>query len=394
MISPFTNTYTMKILYIIDSFQVGGAEKSLLDISSHLVGAEVVVCGVYKRDDLLHEFKSNGIPSYHLKIEGKYSWLKAFKEVCKIVEKEKPDIIHATLFRSCILSRIIGQKYSLPIINSIVSDSYGVERTSSMQTLRRVKHYYTYLLDRLTARKVNLFISNSEAIKKSYSFHLSVPESRIETIYRGRKASQYIIENKKNRREVLKTYSLDKYFIFICVGRLVESKGHFDLLKAFKQLSQKYNHTSLLIVGEGPFRKNIEKYIAINDLDKKAILLGNRDDVPSLLSISDAFVTSTYYEGLSGAIIEAMFSSIPIIASDIEPNLELIGTDKGWAFKKGEPADLLCKMELLLQNARTHDFYISNALNFAKTHLEISSVAKKYIDTYSKIINENTLSRH
>lgn len=384
----------MKILYIIDSFQVGGAEKSLLDISSHLVGAEVVVCGVYKRDDLLHEFERNDITSYHLKIEGKYSWLKAFKEVCKIVEKEKPDVLHATLFRSCIISRLIGEKYSLPVVNSIVSDSYGIERTSSMQTLRRVKLYSTFLLDRLTAGKVNLFISNSDAIKKSYSFHLGVSESKIKTIYRGRKASRYIVENKKNRREVLNTNSLDEHFIFICVGRLVESKGHLDLLQAFKQLSQKYSTTSLLIVGEGPFRKTIEEYITINDLEKKAILLGNRDDVPSLLSISDAFVTSTYYEGLSGAIIEAMFSSILIIASDIEPNLELIGTDKGWAFKKGDISDLLCKMEMLLQDVQTPDNYIANALHFAKSHLEIASVAKKYIDTYSKIINENTFSRH
>lgn len=386
----------MKVLYVIDSFQIGGAEKSLLDITSNLSGAEVVVCGVYKRDDLLQEFIKRGINTYHLNINGKYNWRKAFKVLSKVVDREKPDIIHATLFRSCILSRFIGKKYKLPVINSIVSDSYGEERLSSMHPVRRVKHYYTFLLDKVTSGKVDLFISNSNAVKRSYSSRLGISESKVVTIYRGREAGKYIksVNSEKVRKDVSPQSNLEGHFVFVCVGRLVESKGHLLLLQAFKQLSLKYPNTSLLIVGEGPFRRAIEEYISSNDLEANTILLGNRNDIPALLNISDAFVTSTYYEGLSGAIIEAMFSNLPIIASDIEPNLELVGDDRGWTFKKGDWSELHDKMELLLHNNGDSKLKVENAFKFANLHLEISAVTKKYLDTYRNLIDENTVSRY
>jgi glycosyltransferase involved in cell wall biosynthesis len=108
----------------------------------------------------------------------------------------------------------------------------------------------------------------------------------------------------------------------VSVGRLVSWKGFHLVIEAIKNLDKEVNY---LIIGEGPYRKNLEELIKRLNL-KNVYLLGRMPKSKTLKYIcaSDLFVLPSYYEGMSHVILEAMSCKTPVLASDIPPNRELI----------------------------------------------------------------------
>ena len=109
-----------------------------------------------------------------------------------------------------------------------------------------------------------------------------------------------------------------------------------------------------LIAGKGPERDRLSKMIAEQGLAEKVALIGHEEDVRGFLGILDIFVLPSYSEGMSNAILEAMASGVPIVVSDIPPNLEIFEKAKelelyiGETSKCGDYVDLARKLECLL----------------------------------------------
>ena len=121
-----------KILYLIDTLEIGGAETSILEIASRLREWDPIVISIYKGNTLKPRFEEAGIKVYSLNLEQKFGILSGLKKIGEIIKKERPDLIHATLFRAEQFSRILGPKYDIPVLNSFVNDSYSSERFNSL----------------------------------------------------------------------------------------------------------------------------------------------------------------------------------------------------------------------------------------------------------------------
>jgi glycosyltransferase involved in cell wall biosynthesis len=115
--------------------------------------------------------------------------------------------------------------------------------------------------------------------------------------------------------------------------------------------------------------------------------LGTVKNIPELLSESDFFVFPSYFEGLPGALIEAMMAKIPIICSDIPENKECVDESMCLFYRVGDQTDLLTQMEKALVltdwEARTQQ-----AFDYASEHFEIGKISKRYEETYSKLLNK------
>ena len=122
--------------------------------------------------------------------------------------------------------------------------------------------------------------------------------------------------------------------VFLNVSRLQQGKGHLDLIQAFSQIKE--SNTKLLIAGEGPQRTTLENEIKKFRIGRKVLLLGYRDDINKILKVSDYFVFPSYYEGLPGALIEAIFAKKPIIFSNIPENRECMPEEAGLKFSPGD----------------------------------------------------------
>ena len=113
-----------------------------------------------------------------------------------------------------------------------------------------------------------------------------------------------------------------------CVARLEVMKGHEYLLRAFEIINRKYRQTRLILIGDGPARQEIENLIKELQLETKVVLAGFRHDVPKLLKIMDLFVSASLKEGMPYTLIEALAAGVPVVATDVIGNRDVVGDGK------------------------------------------------------------------
>jgi glycosyltransferase involved in cell wall biosynthesis len=150
-----------------------------------------------------------------------------------------------------------------------------------------------------------------------------------------------------NRSAVREEWRIsDSTLALLFVGELAEHKQPLQLTEAIRCARGRGADVEGLLVGEGRLRRDLE-----NATDGAISLLGERDDVGTLQSAADAFVLPSLHEGLSLALLEAMASGLPVIASEIPSNREVVG-EAGILVPPGD-ASALC--EAIVQLAADHE---------------------------------------
>jgi len=100
------------------------------------------------------------------------------------------------------------------------------------------------------------------------------------------------------------------------IGRFMEQKNHMFLAEIFKSFVDKHPNAVLLLVGDGPLKKQFERRIQELELSNKVLYAGIRSDIPALLSAMDVFVFPSLYEGMPNTVIEAQALGLPCVISD------------------------------------------------------------------------------
>ncbi len=117
------------------------------------------------------------------------------------------------------------------------------------------------------------------------------------------------------RQECRNSLDIGENLLIGHVGYMDEVKNHLFLLSAFAKALKKRSDITLLLIGDGDLRPQIEEYISSNGLEKNVILLGRRSDVDKLYQAMDIFVLPSLFEGLPVTLVEAQSSGLPCFAS-------------------------------------------------------------------------------
>ena len=318
----------MKILFVQDSLGTGGAERSNACIWYFLrekkVSVKIVVLE-HRKVGIEREIIEAGFDVQFLRA-GKI--FKQVRELAKIIEHEKPDIVHSVLFKAAIRTRLA--KLIIPFfhIESLVNCTYDEVRFNDPKVNRHALWMYKHL-DKYTQKKgTDQFIAITEEVRQHYIKNLNIPLEKISVIYRGRDNNPYINKWEAVKKEVRKEFDLrDRELIFIHVGRQEFQKGHLVILKALKEVEKSLvspNITILFCGREGNASASIQEFINNNPLKTNIQWLGHRPDIPRLLVGADAFLFPSLYEGLGGALIEAQAAGLPVICSDLKVFEEVV----------------------------------------------------------------------
>ena len=374
----------MKVLFLIDTLEGYGAEKSIVQIAVNMKRVAPVFVHLYKGDKLKPYLEQQGVKVYSLNIEAKYGYNEALKQVSKIIKKEKPKILHSSLFRADMVARRLKKLFpDLILVGSFVSNSYDKRRYEQMSIVSRIKLFRTQLIDRFTTGSVDCFICNSSTIQASNTAALHVPLNKTKVIYRGRCFNDFKAAGSKTS-QLKKDLNLTDKKVFLNVGRLIKSKGQNDLLEGFRKLVEREQSYVLLIAGEGPLRPVLQKEIEGHGLQEQVHLLGYREDIPELLKVSDFFVFPSYYEGLPGALIEAIISKTPAIVSDIPEIRECFERNGALFFPPGDTQRLYEKLE---EAVELEDWKQRSdlAYQYAQANFEIKKISKEYELLYKSL---------
>jgi len=132
----------------------------------------------------------------------------------------------------------------------------------------------------------------------------------------------------------------------VMVGRFQEPKDPITLVNAWARVGPAHR---LMLVGDGPMRPEIEALILKQGLEGRVAVLGARDDVPELLRTADVFILSSHWEGMPLAVIEAMMSGLPVVATDVGGVSEaVVHGETGFLVPPGNPDALALALDRLL----------------------------------------------
>lgn len=368
-----------RVLYVIDTLEVGGAERSTLEIATRLKNWHPFICYIYQGDSVLPQYHFAASQIISLGLPGPYQFLMAAQKLSAVLDDLKPDLVVATLLRSELIARWCCNRKGIPIVGTFVSDPYGTEASQGVSSSLKWKIRFFRELNRISAKWCVGFIANSEAVKTSNSLALGIDENKISVIPRGR-----VIQNSVS---IESTDNPEKWVIGN-VGRLIESKGQLDIINALDKLVKLGWQAELHIAGEGSFRKTIESKISSLELDTNAKLFGSVLDMSGFYRSCHMVVLASKHEGFSGAVLEAVLHGIPVIASDIPMNREILPEGSALFFNPGDSEDLCsCLLEVMnhyglaLERAKI-------AFDFASTAFDINSIAMKHEAYYDGVLSK------
>ena len=369
-----------KVLFVIDTLKMGGAEKITLLIASRMMRLDAVLCTVYNGDDLSQASEYKELRIIKLGSNAKYGFLYNSRKLREVIEAEQPDLVVSTLFKSNMVTRLALLRSSIPLLGTFVNEEYNASRFTTGSFKERVYYAWQYFFDLISVHCNSHIVSNSESIKREDGRKLLYPQNKISVIYRGREIPRHQLRNMPEQRSLS----------FLSVGRLIKRKGQLEIVLAFAQLIQDYPNASLQIAGEGPYRHVLEDAIERLGIGNSVHLLGHVSNVDELLKKATFFVFASHYEGFSGALVEAMLAGKIIICSDIPMNLEAVTNgDTGLVFRCGDVADLADKLHFAAENRESLEYLGFNAVRLAQERFDIEKALVKYEDLYEAVIREH-----
>lgn len=391
---PWMPSTRCKLLYVIDTLELGGAERSLLDIVRQLDRDrfEPVVCHVYRGDALKSCFEATGARVVSLENEGKYKLIRGAKRLSSLIRSERPALLHTSLFRADQIGRLAGRWTKTPVISSFVNTSYEPIRLVDNPHLSRWKLDGLRRCDALTSRWVTRFHAVSNTVRDSNCRHLGIAPTRVEVVPRGRTLERFEVpaDEVALLRQNLMLGDADP--LLLCVGRLIDQKGHRYLLQAMPEILKAFPKAKLLIAGEGWKRAELEATGRDLGIAPNVRFLGSRTDIPQLLAAADVFVFPSLFEGMPGAVIEAMLAGKPIVASDI-PQIQEVVTDCKTALlvPPREPAALSTAIVRLVRDRELCQRLAKSARNSARESYDIRNVTQAMEKLYEEVMRGKKL---
>lgn len=164
-----------------------------------------------------------------------------------------------------------------------------------------------------------------------------------------------------NKKEKRKSLGIDENTkILLTVGELIKRKNHEVIIRSLSKLKDK--NFVYIICGRGPLLEQLKELAVQLGLEKKVKLLGFRKDIAEICKIADLFVFPSIHEGLPVALMEAIASNIPAIASDIRGNRDLLSSDSLCKSNKEDEWRLLLEYKKIKKQSLDKKYYVENIM--------------------------------
>lgn len=177
-------------------------------------------------------------------------------------------------------------------------------------------------------------------------------------------------------------------YVIGSIGRLSEQKAYADLIDAFKLVRQTLPNSYLVLIGEGQLKSELLYQAETIGVSDHIRFLGSRTDVEALLMTMDLFVNSSHWEGLPTVVMESMAAGVPVVATNVGGNRELILQEKtGWIVPAKQPAQLANSIvKVLRATDAERERVVAEAKRFVLERFTIGQIARQHEALYSALL--------
>lgn len=325
----------------------------------------------------------------------------SYKEIEELLFREKYTLVHVHTPVAAAEVRLAAKDYNYAIERRVKEGKSAPERLRVIYTAHGF-HFYDgapkknwiiyYPIEKELSRWTDILITinKEDYIRAKNEFHAKevvyIPGVGIDTHKYGFKilTDEQIQEDRKN------IGIKDDQVWILSVGEMNENKNHETVIKAIGELSdddkKKVFYT---IAGQGDKQEELQKLIDTLNLQDNVKLLGFRDDVPKLYDAADIFIHPSFREGLSVALMEAMSSGLPVIASRIRGNVDLVDDEGGELFDPKSVEECKKAIKSLLDKT-TEERASAGLYNRNKIkHFDSETVEKAIKEEYEKLDSSN-----
>lgn len=303
--------------------------------------------------------------------------LKAIRELKKIIEREKYDLIHCHTPMGSVVARLAARKYRKKYGTKVIYTAHGFHFYKGSPKLNWILFYpIEKWLAKYTDTLITINTEDYNLAKKKFSKRCHdiqyVPGVGIDT-------KKFDIKmTSKEKKELKKSLGLkEKDYVLTCVARLDKNKNQGFLIEVMEQLVKDYKDIHLLLVGPDELNGCYQKITKEKNLENNISFLGYRKDIPQLLKISNVVVSASKREGLPVNVIEALASDKPVVSLKCRGMEDLIINEKNGFLINGENVAIFIKYILKIY-AKNGKLFINNKFDIINYDTNnITNVLKK-----------------
>lgn len=369
-------TKRKKVLFAVWSLGAGGAEKFLVKLVQHIPGDryEVKVVCLRERGPWADEVEAAGI-EVHCVGKRRRVDIPALARLVRLFREERPDIVNTYLWTADFWGRVAAILAGVPHI--VVTE----------QNVDLWKSRFRKLIDRALFTRTDCAICVSEEVKRFYRDEFRLPAGKLRVIPNATDTA--VFEKPLVEAHLRRDLSLgESDFLFVCVARLHRQKAHEVLIGAAAVLRDEgVGNFRVLLVGDGDREERLRSLVSSENLDGQVIFLGRREDVPDILRQSDAFVLSSDYEGTPVAMLEAMAAALPVVATSVGGNGEVVAENvSGHLVPPGDPDAFAAAMKKLLEDRKRAAGMGAEGRDVVEKRYRIERVAGVTADLFDEVL--------
>lgn len=305
----------MRILYIVTSLGVGGAERQTIALAERMAarGNTVAILTLKHVDEELPV----RLPVLRLNLAKTPSGIqRGLKFSAGFLAAFRADIVHSHTFPANLFARLLRRQMQsdeeLPVIVNTIHNIYE-------------GGWHRRLLYRLTRPWVNAITAVSEAAADAHARGCGIARDSITVIANGIETDEYTPDAER-RAYTRSLMGAGNHFIWLAIGRLAPAKDYPNLLRAWLQVRRDDSAARLWIAGEGDAAEAVHEALPLDKAEGEGVeWLGLRRDIRDLLDAADGYVLSSAWEGMPLAVAEAMAMGKPIVATRVGGVVELVG---------------------------------------------------------------------
>jgi glycosyltransferase involved in cell wall biosynthesis len=363
------------VVFLITGLNRGGAEAQLLLLARELVsrGWKVTVVCLISGGPLRSEFEDLGCEVKSLGMRRGVPDPRGMLRLARILRRVRPTILHSHMVHANLLARICRLLVPVPVL---------ISTAHSITEGRRWRE----LAYRLTDPLANLTTLVSNAAARRYMQVGAVPSHKLKMVPNG-VAIERFGRNGSARASLRRSLAVGGRFVWLAVGRLDVPKDYSNMLSAVSRLPA---DSLLLIAGDGPLRLSISQVAADLGLSKRVLFLGMRSDIANLMAAADAYVMSSAWEGLPMVLLEAAASSLPIVATDVGGNREIVRDGVNGFLVPGKDSVALAEAMLAMERLSDESRLTMGAAGRAhvSTHYSLSAVVDEWEAIYRSLLEK------
>ncbi len=317
--------------------------------------------------------------------------LQCIREIRERILAEKPDILFLNSSKAGAIGAIAARlcKKTLPHLRVV----YRIGGWQFRDPIHPSLQWLYQTLERWSAHWKDIIVVNSESDRKAGVAHQIVPRKELVAIHNGIDPYPTPYTKGEARAHIAEAIQRPLSDETIVIGTIANAYPAKDLATFIRAASHFGPHAHWIIIGDGPERPTLEQLIHRLGLHERVHILGQRHDAKQLLPAFDVFALSSVKEGFPWALLEAMATKIPSIATRVGGIPEILSdNENGFLIEPQNPALLAQRVHALISDARlAHDFTME-AHQRIVTRFSLQSMIAAYERLFITLVRERSPS--